>query len=294
MRYFFEYWNKLKGGFAKKSVVLFLDYDGTLTPIVKTPHRAVLSSELKRLLERLIKNHLCEIAIISGRALKDIKKKIGISGIVYVGNHGLEIEVPRLKFSRPPFDMRRNHHIALKNPVSLRYKRIIEHIKDGLTLKLSTIKGAFVEDKGLSLSVHYRLVDKSQLPTVTNILQEAAILYSGRNKIKIKRGKKVFEIRPAVEWDKGKIVLWLLDRWDFSLKDKEILPVYLGDDITDEDAFKVLRNKGITIFVGEPKKSNARYYLKDTQEVRDFLNHIARLQKIPLKNGRFNKSQRAV
>lgn len=263
MRYLFEYWNKLKGDFARKYVVLFLDYDGTLTPIVETPDKAVLPSENRRLLERIIKNHLRKIAIISGRALKDIKKKVDIPGIVYVGNHGLEIEGPKIKF---------------ESPVSLRYKRILEHIKTDLRFKLSAIKGAFIEDKGLSLTIHYRLADRDQIPKIKTILYETTTLYAIRDKIKIKLGKKVFEIRPAVEWDKGKVVLWLLARWEFVLLDKDILPVYLGDDVTDEDAFKVLRNKGISIFVGEPKKSNAQYYLKNTQEVKYFLNRIAQLQ----------------
>ena len=263
MKYFFEYWNKLKRNFARKYVALFLDYDGTLTPIVKTPDKAVLSFENRRLLERLMKNYLCKLAIISGRALKDIKKKVDIPGIVYIGNHGLEIEGPKINF---------------KSIISLRYKGILQHIKDELTAKLANIKGVLIEDKGLSLSVHYRLVNRNQIPKIKTILYEATILYTIRNKIKIKLGKKVFEIRPALEWDKGKVVLWLLARWEFSLKDKNILPVYLGDDVTDEDAFGVLRNKGITIFVGRPKNSKAQYYLKDTEEVKDSLNRIVQLQ----------------
>lgn len=254
MKYLFDYWDKLKGNFVRKSVALFLDYDGTLTPIVSTPDKAVLSFENRRLLKRLIKNPLYKIAIISGRALKDVKKKVGISGMVYVGNHGLEIEGPKIKF---------------ESPASLRYKTILQHIRDDLQRKLSVIKGAFVEDKGLSLAVHYRLVDRSQIPKIKTILHEATIPYIVRDKIKIKLGKKVFEIRPALDCNKGKVVLWLLARWRFGFKD--ILPVYLGDDATDEDAFAVLRNKGITIFVGKPKKSNAQYYLKNTQEVKYFL-----------------------
>jgi trehalose-phosphatase len=280
MKYIFEDWNKLKSTFFGKIIVLFLDYDGTLTSIVETPNKAVLPFENRKLLERLIKNHLCKIAIISGRALNDIKKKVDIPGIVYIGNHGLEIEGPKIKF---------------ESPVSLRYKRILEHIKDDLRFKLSAIKGAFVEDKGLSLSVHYRLADRTQIPKVKTILHETTILYRVRDKIKIKLGKKVFEIWPAVKWDKGKVVLWLLARWEFALLDKDILPVYLGDDVTDEDAFKVLRNKGITIFVGEPKKSNAQYYLKNTQEVKYFLNRIAQVTiETPIKDARIKKSERAI
>ena len=141
--------------------------------------------------------------------------------------------------------------------------------------KLSAIKGIFIEDKGLSLSVHYRLADRIQIPRIKTILQEATILYALRDKIRIKSGKEVFEIRPWADWDKGKVVLWLLARWKFSLKGRDIVPIYIGDDKTDEDAFKVLKNKGLTIFVGSPNKDSfAQYYLKNTQEVKEFLKEI--------------------
>jgi len=263
MRYLFEDWDKIKKSLNSKFIALFLDYDGTLSPIVESPERALLPKETKQSLWKLLRSPKCKLAIISGRALKDVKKMVGIDRIIYVGNHGLEIEGPKVKF---------------ESPISLRYRRILEHVKDDLRFKLSTIRGVFIEDKGLSLSIHYRLVGRDQIPKIKTILHEATILYTVRDKIKIKLGKKVFEIRPSVEWDKGKVVLWLLARWEFSLKNKDILPVYLGDDVTDEDAFGLLRNKGITIFVGEPKKSNAQYYLKNTQEVKDFLNCIVQLQ----------------
>lgn len=263
MKYLFSHWNKLKNRLSDKSILLFLDYDGTLTPIAETPEKAVISREAKDLLNRLSKKSYCSVAIISGRSLSDIKTIVGIKDIIYAGNHGLEIEGPKIKF---------------ESPVSLRYKRILEHIKDDLQLKLSAIKGVFVEDKGLSLSIHYRLANRSQMPKIKTILYEETILYTVRDKIKIKLGKKVFEIRPAVEWDKGRVVLWLLARWEFSLKGKDILPVYLGDDVADEDAFKVLKKKGLTVFVGELGSSNADYYVKDPEEVTRFLRLILDLK----------------
>lgn len=263
MRHLFEDWGKIKKNLNNKFIALFLDYDGTISPIVEKPEKAFIPKETRQLLRSLLKSPRCKLAIISGRALKDIKKKVGIERIIYVGNHGLEIEGPRIKF---------------ENTVSLRYKRILQDIKDKLKTKLSAFKGIFVEDKGLSLSIHYRLADRDQIPKIETILREATILYTIRDKIKIKLGKKVFEIRPSVEWDKGKVVLWLLARWKFDLKDKDIIPIYLGDDITDEDAFRVLKNKGIAIFVGKkPRNSYAQHYLKDTREVKDFLSRIAEL-----------------
>lgn len=284
MKYFLDSWEGLKKKFDNKNILLFLDYDGTLTPIVETPARAVIPFEVKRLLGKLTKLPGCRIAIISARALRDIKKLVGIEGITYVGNHGLEIEGPKIKFSRPSFDIRRDPAIAGESLISLRYKSVLQDIKDELNVRLTDIRGAFIEDKNLSLSLHYRLADRSQIPRIKTALDEVTAPYTIRNKIKIKVGKKVFEIRPAVEWDKGKVILWLLARWKFMFVDKDIIPVYIGDDVSDEDAFKALRKylpagrqEGITIFVGETKRSSARYYLKDTQEVKDFLGRIKEL-----------------
>lgn len=263
MKNLFRHWDKLKEELGNRYIMLFLDYDGTLTPIVSTPEKAFISQEVKELLSELSKSPKCKLAIISGRALKDIKNIIGLKGIIYSGNHGLEIKGPKIKFA---------------TPVSARYKAILKHLKNSLKKKLPFIKGAFVEDKGLSLSLHYRLVDKKNIPQVKTIFHEAIILYLVRNKIKIKTGKMVLEVRPPSEWDKGKVVLWLLTRQRFALKGSDVFPIYIGDDKTDEDAFKVLENKGVTVFVGMPKPSYAKYYLKDTSEVKEFLKRLLSIQ----------------
>lgn len=256
MQYLFDAWVKIKKELTRKAILLFLDYDGTLTPIINNPSRAVLSQGVRGILKRLVASPRYKLAVISGRALADLKKMVAIPGIIYVGNHGLEIEGPKIKFV---------------SPVSLRYRRMLQSIKEDLISRLSAVKGALVEDKGLSLSIHYRQVDKQRLPELRAILREATILYTVRDKIRVQAGKKVFEIRPAVNWDKGRIVLWLLARWKFGLGDSGAMPIYLGDDTTDEDAFRALSGRGISIFVGRPKGSLARYYLKNTKEVTDFL-----------------------
>jgi len=262
MKNLFRHWDNLKKELRNKYIMLFLDYDGTLTPIVSTPGKAFISQKVKELLSKLSKSPECKLAIISGRALKDIKNLIGLKGIIYSGNHGLEIEGPKIKF---------------EYFVSPRYKMILWRIKNDLQQKISSIPGAFVEDKGLSLSLHYRLADKKQIPQIKTIFHEAVILYLVRNKIKIKSGKMVLEVRPPAEWNKGKVVLWLLTRQIFAAKKSMIFPIYIGDDTTDEDAFKVLEKKGLTIFVGEPKESYARYYLNNPKEVIDFLKRISEI-----------------
>lgn len=262
MHYLLADFEKIKKEMNNRFIFLFLDYDGTLTPIADTPQKAVIPEKTRELLNDLSTKHNCALAIISGRSLDDIKRIVGLKGIIYVGNHGLQIQGPKIKFAAQ---------------VPLRYKSVLKQIKNELNKKLSFIKGAFIEDKGLSLTLHYRLVDKKQIHHVKTIFHETVILYFVGDKIRIKPGKMVLEIRPPVEWDKGKVVLWLLTRQLFAARKERVLPVYIGDDIADEDAFKVLKNKGLTIFVGRPRESYAGYYLKDPDEVADFLRRVLEL-----------------
>ncbi len=263
MEYLFSHWGKLKNRLSGKSIFLFLDYDGTLTPIAETPEKAVISREAKDLLNKLSKKSHCSVAIISGRALENIKNAVGLKGIIYAGNHGLEIEAPKIKF---------------ESQVSPRLKSIIRHIYEDAVSKFSKIKGVLIEDKELTISVHYRLVDGKDIQEFLSIFNEITCPYIVRDKIKINSGKKVYEIKPPVQWDKGKVVLWLMARQQFVAGENKVLPVYIGDDVTDEDAFKALKRKGLTISVGESRNSNAGYYLKNTEEVIKFLRLISEIK----------------
>ena len=257
MKYIFKNWEKINGKLKNKFVVIFIDFDGTLSPIVKEHEKAFLPEETKKILHILSKSSRCAIIVISGRDLKNVKKKVGIKGITYAGNHGFQIEGPKVK---------------LNKSVSQKYKNILRKIKNDLTMRISGIKGAFIEDKGLSLSLHYRMVNEKKVPLVKKSFYEATNYYLTDGDIEIKRGKKLLEVRPTVDWNKGSSALWLLSARKFISKDDKILPIYIGDDTTDEDAFRMLRGKGITIFVGKSnRKSYAKYYLKNTDEVRRFL-----------------------
>jgi len=260
MKYLFERWDALLDKLRDKFLFIFLDFDGTLAPIARTPDKAVLPKKVRAVLEKLAQDPRVKLAFISGRRIDSVKNKVGLKGVIYSGNHGLEIEGPKINF-RPA--------------VSPAYRVILERIKSDLEKKISSIEGAFVEDKGLTLSLHYRLVDKSRVAELKTIFHEAAVVYLARGKIRFKPGKMVLEVRPPVEWDKGRVVLWLLARQAFALEKKNILPIYIGDDTTDEDAFKALQNKGLTISVGRQKGSCAEYYLKSQGEVSGFLKRIS-------------------
>lgn len=272
MQYLFDVWDVLSLRLRRKNLFLFLDYDGTLVPIAASPEKAVLADETRQALSRLAGLPGIRLAIISGRSIKDIKKMVGISGIIYVGNHGLEIEGPKIRFL---------------SPLSGRYRSMLEGIRDKVRAGLSAVKGTFVEDKGLILAVHYRLADERKAPLVKTIVHEAVITYLVKNRLKIRPGKKVMEIIPPVEWNKGKVALWLLGREKFRLDDKEVVPLFVGDDTTDEDAFRALAGRGVTIFVGEPKTASAaRYYLNSSREVRKLLGCVAELRQEPGKECR--------
>lgn len=277
MKHIYSALKDIANKFSGRDIILFLDYDGTLAPIADTPEKAVFPKDTKRILDKLRKNPKCKIAVISGRALKDVKKMVGIKEIIYVGNHGVEID--GIKGGKSP-------------SVSKSYINLLTIIKKTLQDSFSGISGVFIDDKHLTLSVHYRLADKENIPKIKKIFYESIKPFLYKKGIKITRGKMVFEIRPLSKWDKGKIVLWILNKLSHSIKNK-MLPVYIGDDVTDEDAFRALKKKGLTIFVGRPKRSNALYNINSADDVREFLNYIF-LFLTERKNAGTNKGKRTV
>lgn len=263
MEYLFDSWDQLRERLKQAYLMLFLDYDGTLAPVIDNPNEALLSPEVKCDLKKLADTGRCGLAIISGRSLGDIKKRAGIEGAIYVGNHGLEIEGPRISF---------------RNSLAERTKMAFREIKNAIERRFDAIKGVFVEDKEYSMSVHYRLAAQKDIPSLKKDLDDILKIFAVKEGVKVKHGKKVVEIRPPVDWDKGKAALWLLARQRFASKDEEITTVYIGDDATDEDAFKALKDMGITIFVGEPQGLSAKYYVRDTGEVARFLKGLLALR----------------
>ncbi|MBU0686548.1 MAG: trehalose-phosphatase [Candidatus Margulisbacteria bacterium] len=234
--------------------ILLLDYDGTLTPIVKTPELAKLSSANRRHLKKLAETKDLTVCIVSGRALKDIKNKVKIPDIYYIGNHGFEMEGPQGKMIQSQ---------------AKKYLPLMSKIKKDLK-PLLKIKGVIVEDKKFTLSVHYRLASPSGARKIKALTEKYLKPYAKAKRIRVTYGKKVIEIRPPIKWDKGKAVLWILN----ALKIKDAIPIYIGDDVTDEDAFRVLKKIGVAVRVGRAKKSCADYFLREVGEVYKLLHFI--------------------
>lgn len=260
MRYLFSEWANIESSIKKsKRFLLLLDYDGTLTPIAPTPGEAFLDDKLKKRLAALARKEKYTIGIISGRSLNEVKNLLKIKGIYYAGNHGLEIEAGNVKFIHPDF---------------LRYQPYIKEVNDELSAITRGIKGIVLEDKGMTLSLHYRLVEKKWVPKIKKAFDQVCAPYQKRGKIKVTLGKKVLEVRPAIGWDKGKALRKIEQLSNAASGD---LTCYIGDDQTDFDAFNALKSRGISIFVGKDPLSPAQYYLKDTEEVAEFLEKVNNL-----------------
>lgn len=229
-----------------KKIFLMMDYDGTLAALRGKPQAAFLSQSLRVLLKKISK--FIPVAIISGRSLRDIKRKIEVRKLTVVGNHGLEWEINgQHKQAIIPIDMIKTLKQAKRNLLALQ----------------GDFPGSFLEDKILTLAFHYRLVNTR---LINKLLQEALKrlnTFQQQKLLEVRQGKKILDIRPALDWNKGKAVQVLLGR-------KKTLPVYVGDDATDEDAFKAIPN-GITVRVGKNKQSAARYYVRNEREVASFV-----------------------
>ncbi|MCD6539715.1 MAG: trehalose-phosphatase [Candidatus Omnitrophica bacterium] len=238
----------------KRELLLFFDYDGTLTPIVEKPDLAKLDEGMHSLLKEVSKKF--KLAIVSGRPIEEIKSLVGIKDIFYAGNHGFKIEGPDFNFIFP----------QAEKMISL-----IPQLKPELEEKLSSIEGVLIEDKQFSLAVHYRLVkEEAKIKEIRNFVKD---ILKDNPSLRLMEGKKVLEILPDIDWDKGKALRYIIQTLG---REEDSLVVYLGDDTTDEDAFRVVRTQGLPILVrGKTLKSSSAYfYLDSPEEVKDFLKLI--------------------
>ena len=234
--------------------VVFLDFDGTLAPIVPTPDQARMSDAMHQRVEAL--SRLCTTAVISGRGLPDVQRRVGIESIAYAGSHGFEIRTAGGEIVE---------HGAQFLPE-------LERAESELRLRLGELEGVIVERKKFSIAVHYRQVAAHDMPRVKKCVDQVLSEFQG---IRAIAGKKIFDLQPAMEWHKGRAVRWLRGALEFP-KEKHgsgpPTPLYIGDDTTDEDAFEEIREDGVGIVVQEsPAPSAARYRLRNTDEVEAFL-----------------------
>ncbi len=247
--------NAITSAMRGKRVAVFLDYDGTVTPIVDRPEDAILDPAMRSVIGRLAEQ--TQVAFISGRMKEEVRGFVGLDGVVYAGSHGFDMEGPDgLRFVQQDGE-------AIRPLIGEAARHLRDH--------LAEIEGALVEDKSFAIAVHYRLVSETDFPIVEAAVDEMAIRYP---KLRKTGGKKVFELRPRIDWDKGKALLYLLDA--LRLEGPDVLTFYLGDDVTDQDAFDALLGRGIGIVVNDkPMPTTASFRIRSTGEVRTFLERLA-------------------
>lgn len=244
-----------------KHIELFCDYDGVLTPIAPRPWDAQIDAQVQDFIIKLRDSARIHVSVISGRALSDVAELVGVPRLTYAGNHGLEISGPRAHRIHPQADT---------------VHRILRGLYDAFREEMRAFPGVIVEDKQLGIAVHYRLAPAGDVPEVLDRAYALLRRYNQERLLRVVSGKAVFEVRPNVEWDKGKAVLWLLEVLHGPKWEENVLPLYLGDDVTDEDAFEVLRGRGITVQVGPTygRTTAAHYRLDSTADVTVFLNWL--------------------
>lgn len=224
---------------------ILLDYDGTLTPIAARPELATLSAEARALLARL--ESVSTVGIITGRDMATIRGLIGVDGLAYASDHGFDVMLPD------------GHRETA--PGAEPYRAMIDELGTAARDAIAGIDGAMVEVKPFSVAVHYRLAADDQATTVEAAVEDLVRRFP---QFRCKPGKKVFELRPDMNWHKGSALLAIID----ALGVEADQTLFIGDDVTDEDAFRALGDKGTTILVAdEPRPSAARYRLRDTGEV---------------------------
>ena len=246
--------DRIAGRIRNNRVALFLDYDGTLTPIVRRPEEAVLTDEMRSLLSELTET--CTVSIVSGRDRRDVEQMVGLENLIYAGSHGYDIRGPG--------------GLTMEQEDAQRALSDLDEAERELHQRIDDVPGAHVERKKFAIAVHFREVaDDEALVQVERGVSEVVDLHLGLRK---REGKKIFELQPDVEWDKGRAIIWLMKALD--LENTQAIVIYIGDDVTDEDAFRVLRNRGIGVGIrvgGAASGTHAAYRLQDCTEVREFL-----------------------
>ncbi len=233
-----------------KTPVFFLDYDGTLTPIVQRPEDAVISDEMRETLKRLAARYT--VGVVTGRDLDDVKNFIQLDDIIYSGSHGFVISGPD--------DLYKEHEKG---------GEIVE-LLDKVEKKLHELysgkaEGVQIDRKRYAIAIHYRNAPEKDVPYVFEVVDKVLEKFEG---LKTGEGKMVVELKPDIDWHKGKAVLWILEALGLDQKE-DVLPVFIGDDVTDEDAFRALQGKGLGILVeNRGQDTAAKYSLKDVYQVR--------------------------
>lgn len=238
---------------------VFYDFDGTLSEIVDDPDAARPVAGATTALQKLAAQ--CPVAVLSGRDLADVTRRVGVPAIWYAGSHGFELTAPD-----------GTHH---QNDAAAAAIPVLERAAGELRERLGSIPGVMVEHKRFGVAVHYRNAPRDRVGEVA-----AAVRAVGRHSaLRVTTGREVIELRPDVDWDKGKTLRWVLEHLHRPASGA-LTPIYLGDDITDEDAFDAVRDGGVPILVRHHEDGDrataALFGLDSPAQVSEFTDRLAR------------------
>jgi trehalose 6-phosphate phosphatase len=250
----------LAAGLTARRPAVFFDFDGTLSDIVDDPDSARPVAGTVEALQRLAAQ--CPVAVLSGRDLADVTKRLGVPGIWYAGSHGFELTAPD-----------GTHH---QNDAAAEAIPVLERAAAELRDRFRSIPGVRVEHKRFGVAVHYRNAARDRVDEVA-----AAVRAAGqRDGLRVTTGREVIELRPNVDWDKGKTLRWVIDHLREAQSGGPLMPIYVGDDITDEDAFDAVRQDGIPVLVRHDEDGDrataALFVLDSPAKVGEFTDQLAR------------------
>lgn len=250
-------WEELAAQLAGRRPAVFLDFDGTLSPIVERPDDAEILTAAREAVERLAA--VAPVIVVSGRDRADVARRVGLPDLIYAGSHGFDIAGPGVR-----------HEVGGDLPP------LIARVAAQLADELAEVPGAEVEPKRFTVAVHYRRVADDDRGWVEIAIRRAL---DEHPELERAEGKMVTELRPRIEWDKGKALLHLLKALD--LDGPEVVPIYVGDDVTDEDAFRALAERpggGIGIRVADQAaETRAEWSLAGPSEVPELLDRLRAL-----------------
>lgn len=237
-----------------EGLLLCTDFDGTLTGIVADPDAPEMRPQNRTSLDRLHARPNVAVAVVSGRALDDLRARVGLENVSYAGNHGLELAY---------------RGETTVHPVAEKQASEIRTACEAITQRVGHIDGCFVENKGVTATVHHRQADLNDTPEIRRAVEDV-VDELAPDRIEVSTGKAVIELAPAVPWDKGQAVSFFK-----SDVPKTWTTMYLGDDTTDEHAFRAIEPAGVSIHVGDDDETAAVYRTPDPDTVERFLQWLA-------------------
>jgi trehalose-phosphatase len=225
---------------------LLLDFDGTLTPVIPDPDCAFLSATVRRVLQEIQDTGRIAIGIISGRSLEEIRGRVGICGIIYAGNHGMEIVGPSVRYV---------------DRTALGARDAIQSLTSRLKDEAYRFQNVQIRNKGLSITIQW---SPPHNPEIQKEIRRMVIdaIADGGERFVVRDAINSLEVLPATGWNKGSAANWINGHLAVEARNS----MYVGDDGSDEDVFVTL-HEGITVKVGSANNTRAHYVLKDSAEV---------------------------